>query len=242
MEKKTTIFLTSIIIAVISISVLISAEADLLFIFTFDTTVEGFVHNDPGCAVGSFAGSFDDVDGNGVGSLLSAYTRGGGSSASCDNFWDWTGTWEDLGVSSGDLVDGLDGQFDYLVPSGDVDTWAVGALELRTSTGSPNCGGVTATLEIRQPDTSGTQTVWTTVNNKGTENFPAQTSSDDICIRINGHITGGANDDNEMNFDNIQVIIADFSSTDPNARQPQSAGGFISNGWVKLNDYELTKP
>ena len=249
MKKKKFVYLIPIVvIAVITISFLIPAEALLKnFTFTGAGVLEGFAFTDPAtCNRGGFAGSHDNSDGNPIGSILSAYSRaqqGGGGGANCDGFWEWTGTWEDLGATPGDDIDGIDGKFEYLVPVTSVDDWAVGPMELRQSTGVGNCGALTETLELRGPATSGTQLSWTTVDNIKTQHLATQTSSNNICIRMTNHVTTtSGNQANEVNFDNIMLNINNICSTDPNARQPQSTGGFISNGWIKLSDYDPKKP
>ena len=114
MEKKKILFLVSIaVIAVISISFLIPVEAVLKnFTFTGVGNTEGFIFKDvnPGDP-GTFTGSHDNTRGNGVGSLLTDYTRGGGNPAAAvrDALWERQSTWEDLGVPVGNRIDGLDG-------------------------------------------------------------------------------------------------------------------------------------
>ena len=203
MKKKTIYFLFPIVIAVISISFAISVEADLLKLFTFDTTTETFTSaNTVACSEGVNTQSHDGTRGNPAGSLLTDFDRGGGpGNADCDFFWDWIGTWEDLGVPAGDDIDGLDGKFEYRVDGiTDVNSWAVGPMELRQSSGGTNCGAEIVTLEFLGPDSTGTQTTWTTVNDIGTQHLATQTSSDNLCIRVSSHVTSDSNNqENEIN-------------------------------------------
>ena len=75
--------------------------------FDFLADAEGWVENSP-CAnaTGTFvtAPVADGVAGNPPGSLEMDYNKAGGGGESCLSYWEWSGTWEDLGVPAGGTV------------------------------------------------------------------------------------------------------------------------------------------
>jgi len=251
-KKKTIFFLIPVIVGIISVGFIIAVEAQTKT-FSFATTDEGFSEFlEPTCAsswVEANSG-FDGADGNPTGSLKINFLKQMNPS-NCDSSLNWNGSWEDLGVAPGDRASGVNGQFDYIVDNAAgggnlVDEWAVGSLDLHASDGT-NCGAFIAELEAQQATVTGStpQTDWITVNDNGEIDIADQVASQNVCIKINAHVPdegSGSNRDAQFNFDNI--ILAITSVSDPNAGIHIVTPGpsIISNGWIKLTDYESQKP
>ena len=94
--------------------------------FTFATTAEGWTYTIGGDETGVYDGTEQALDGN----VFGRNKLGTG-------YWEWTGTWEDLGVPSGNDATAVTMDFDWSCYIANVsDGYTTGASELRNSDGT----------------------------------------------------------------------------------------------------------
>ena len=143
-----------------------------------------------------------------AGSLKSESTKaGGGGENANDNYWEWSGNWENLGVTPGNVVTQVRGGYRYKHPNhGGVDN-NTGPLEFRISGGCTLEGTllVAATLSAAQA-TCQTRTQGSDVA------VPAgyQASTSTICFHLNNDTDlGGGGKTTTWNEDTIYLTITD---------------------------------
>jgi len=185
--------------------------------FSFDGSTESwtfsFFCSDP--LDGTFTGSFDGGNGNPAGSLLSDYHKNEGSNMECSSYWEWTGSWEDLGVDSGAVVTSTKGTYDYEVGLSDVSEWFSGQFLLLDG----SCNTIKATLLGNGTLQTGTVS-WTTRSGL-LQSLNQEQSSNPICLRVYGYLsqTLGGLRDWEYSNDNVKLTIRGF-------------GIYSNNGWI----------
>jgi len=172
------------------------------FVFSADAESWSYTDDSADCS-----GAFSSGAGNPSGSLQTTGSKSGGG-VTCNAYWEWTGTWEDLGVTSGDIVSGVSGSYEYAVSDDSSNgTWDTGAFELRNSGGTLRETMVTALTG--QTGTAGF------TQRSGTEQaFTGEASNTTVRLRINTVIafSGGTRSWTGQN-DNIAVTITHSSAT-----------------------------
>jgi hypothetical protein len=154
--------------------------------FTFETTAESFLGT---AGSGDSTLSYNSGIGNPFGALESRiYGRKSGPDA---NYWEWTGTWEDLGVPSGGTVTqirvnaGYTRCTEYNVGIG----FTVGPYELRE-----NGGTLIATLWSGRSGTA-TDGSWVSIGAQSDQSVTGgnQASNTTIRLRLNNNLEAGNN-------------------------------------------------
>jgi hypothetical protein len=169
------------------ISQALADTADKTFIFTSDS--ESWTATTSGGSAISL--TWSNADGSpSAGSLRTYDTKGGGGASTSANYWQWTGTWEDLGVSVGNTVTQIRGGYNYRVLTYGASTSQTGPLEFRTGGSCTLQGELLGLASI-----SGT-VGWTTRSQGSNLDVPleSQASNSAVCIRLNNtaNLGGGA--------------------------------------------------
>jgi len=174
--------------------------------FPFTSTGEGFTHT-AGSNDGS--GGWQSTDGNSGGCF---YSQVDGRNKTSDNYIEWSGTWEDLGVPAGNTVNEIDAaQFDWRISSANViDSPTIGALEIRNSAGDT----VIATLVSSVAGGTST-TSFVTRSNSTPQSIGSSYQASDTSVKIRlWALLDNANDANAQTtvlFDNVELTI-DYSA------------------------------
>ncbi len=152
--------------------------------FSFATTAESFT----GTAEGESTLSYDSGTGNPAGALKSRIL---GRNKVNDNYWEWTGTWEDLGVPSGGTVTQIRVNAGYTkcTEFNVADTFTVGPYELRDSGGT-----LIATLWSGRLGTA-VDSSWVAIGAQADQNVTAgnQASGTTVKLRLNNHLDNANN-------------------------------------------------
>lgn len=182
------------------------AEASHTTTFVFALDAEGWTYTDDQA---SCSGAFTSGTGNPAGSLQTTGSKGSGA-ITCNAYWEWSGTWESLGVTAGHGVTGVLGAYEYAVSDDSSNgTWNTGPYELRDSGGT-----------LRQTLVSGltgqTGTAGFT-NRSGTEQtFTTEASNTTVRLRVNTVIVfGGGTRTWTGQNDKIAVTITHASVVAP---------------------------
>jgi len=167
--------------------------------FEFGSDVQGWTYTDDHA---NCAGVFTSGAGNPSGSLQTTGSKAGGGGHSCNTYWEWSGTWEDLGITPGYTVSGVSGSYDYAVSDDSTaGSWGTGAFELRDSGG---------TLRETMVAVLGSQTGTIGFTNRfGSEqSFTEEASNTSVRLRINTTIAmGGGTRTFAGQVDNLSVTI-----------------------------------
>jgi len=148
--------------------------ATLNKIFPFLTTVEGFTAVEGGSALLTY----DSGVGNPSGSLKS---RVSGRNKAGTSYWEWTGTWEDLGIPSGDTITQIriNDADNRCTEWNVVDACDIGPYAIYDSIGDT----LIATLWSGRSPT-GVEGSWTSIGNQGYQTIGASYEASNTTIRI----------------------------------------------------------
>ena len=153
--------------------------------FTFTLDAESF---SPTVEDGSATLDWYSGDGNPSGSLRSRIV---GRNKTSNNYWEWSGTWEDLGITSGDTIDQvrLAGHDSKVHIWDTADQVTIGPIEIRDSAGTT----VIATLWSGRTNTTGIEGSW---SDPGAQTYQSigssyQASNTSIRIRLNDYLDNG---------------------------------------------------
>jgi hypothetical protein len=186
MRKRLKTLLAVIIIftlIIVSLPVAPEVKADTTTkTFSFATTAESFVGT-PGA---ESTLSYDSGTGNPVGALKSRIL---GRNKVNDNYWEWAGTWEDLGVPAGGTVTQIrvNAGYTQCTEYNVADPFTVGPYELRDSGGT-----LIATLWSGRTGTA-VDGSWVSISAQADQNVTAgnQASNTTIKLRLNNHLDNG---------------------------------------------------
>ena len=143
--------------------------------FPFLTTVEGFTAYPENTDV---VMTYDSGVGNPSGSLKS---RISGRNKTGTSYWEWTGTWEDLGISSGDTITQvrINDADNRCTEWNTVDACTIGPYSIYDSVGTT----LIATLWAGRSPT-GTEGSWTAIGNQTYQAIAAAYEASNTTIRI----------------------------------------------------------
>lgn len=118
-----------------------------------------------------------------------AYKTGGGATTS-SNYWQWTGTWENLGIPAGSAITEVRGGYQYKVTAYGANTSQTGPLEFRVGAGC----ALEATL-LASASIIGTVTTCADRGQGSNVSVPSeyQASNSTVCFRLNStsNLAGG---------------------------------------------------
>ncbi len=166
------------------------------YTFNFATTAEGYTATTGGNTTASYDGAYGNPQG-------SIYMRISGRNRNNTNYWEWSGTFENLNVPSGSLVTAiqLSSAYNRCTEYNVGQSSTSGPYELRDSTG----GTVLATLWSGRTF-SGVDSNWVSVS--GTEqalsNLPSNTT---IRIRLNNTLRTGNNNGAAVTLYDDQISL-----------------------------------
>lgn len=161
--------------------------------FTFDSTVETWAFTSGGKSTGGYDGAEQAL-----------YSDSVGRNNTDTSYWEWTGTWEDLGVPSSSTVLSANLDYDYRCYLANVSNgYTAGPAELRNSDGTT----LTATFSTGQGG-SGTSPSYTTVSGSQ-QSTSSEASNTTIKLRISIGLDNGndAAAQTSVYFDNISLSI-----------------------------------
>jgi hypothetical protein len=167
-------------------------------VFPFAVDAEGWA----GTPAANSTTTYDGTAGNPAGSLK---TRIAGRNKGPElSYWEWSGTWEALGVPAGRLATGITGSLDYSCTEYNVGAASTaGPLELYD-----NAGTLLATLVVA--DSFSATTAWVPLSGAhATVPAASQASTSIIRLRVGATLATGANNAAaaSVQFDNVTVIV-----------------------------------
>lgn len=168
--------------------------------FTFDTTAESWMFTPETDSTGTYNGTEQALDSN----LL-------GRNKVETSYWEWTGTWEDLGVTSGNTVSEVVLDFDWKCYIANVsDGYTTGPAELRDSAGTTLIGTFSSGASG-----SGTTTYATQTGSAVTVTSSYQASTTTIKLRVSITLDNGNNASAETRvyYDNIDITVTHSGGT-----------------------------
>ena len=170
--------------------------------FIFSTTSEGWISNKSGG--NTLTLSWSGSDGSpATGSLRTYDTKTQGGTTTSSNYWQWSGTWEDLGIPAGHVVSSINGTYMYKVAQFGNSTSETGPFEFRTGASCTLTGSLTPREYLS------TSTNWITTSGS-TLSVPSafQSSNSQICLRLyNSANLAGGNKTFELFQDTIALNI-----------------------------------
>lgn len=145
--------------------------------------------------------SWDGTTGNPAGSLKA---RTAGRNKIDSNYWEWTGTWEQLGVPTGSVVTGIQLSStstrcsEYNVGAGS----SIGPYELRNGDGTVLRGTLWSGRSVSA--SSGT---WTVTGTQAAVTFAAEASTTQVRIRLADQLNTGNNNGAAISVHDDQVVL-----------------------------------
>ncbi len=194
----------------------------LNYTFNFASSSEGFTAT----TGGQSTASFDSGNGNPAGSI---YTQITGRRRTNSNYWEWTGTFEDLGVPSSSIITAiqLTGAYNRCTVYSTGQQSTAGPYELRDSTGAT----VLATLWAGR-DFSAVDPSWVFVSgsNQILSDIPSNTT---IKIRLNNTLrTGNSNSARVTLYDDQISLTITYQS---------AANNYVTIGTISANVNSCTQ-
>lgn len=190
--------------------------------FTFATTSDGWTFTSGGNATGTFTSG----DGNPAGSLL--VSNLGRNKVDVNGYWSWTGTFEDLGVPSGDTVTGYSAaSFDHKCSVWNVvDSASIGPLDIND--------GTARTLVTAQSFTG--TTAWATKSNSPAITGLSLASTTSVTIYIYDNLDNGNNVAAQVDVgaDNISITIEHETPSNPTTVTPVSDTLAVTEGTLTV--------
>lgn len=166
------------------------------YTFNFLSSSEGFTAT----TGASTTAAFDSATGNPAGSV---YTQITGRNNNSSNYWEWTGTFENLGVPAGSVVTGiqLTGAFNRCTIYNTGQQSTSGPYELRDSTGSTLLATLWGGRNFSAVDPN-----WVSVSglNQSLSNLPSNTT---IKIRLNNALRTGNNNAAQVRLYDDQISL-----------------------------------
>lgn len=163
--------------------------------FTFDTNSESWAFTSGGKTTGSFDGAETALDNNCA-----------GRNSTDVSYWEWTGTWQDLGVTSGDIVTAVTLDFDWkCYVANTSDGYSTGPAEIWSSDGLTQIGTFSS-------GSSGSGTTGSYATQSGSSvsiGSTYQASTTIIKLRVSISPDNGNNSSAEtgLYYDNIDLTI-----------------------------------
>ena len=179
--------------------------------FTFTSGIETWTATtaSDGTCSGSSIDASRITSGGNPGQALQITTSSSGIDTACNSYWEWSGTWEDLGVPINTTVTAVKGGYDFATPTASIDSWKSGPFELRDNSGAARGSLLSAT------SSSSVTSAWK-IRSLGTGiTFAGEPSNTPIKLRLNNQFTNTASNSFTHQNDNIKVQITFADTTKP---------------------------